>query len=152
MLPIRKHHWASSGGRSSSLKSTGTTISSYGYGLNAVGNRTSAKDNGVDTINWLPDPVQQLVDDIFLSASAAFSAMRGGLDAWANLTISGWDNMILDVVGSILSGSAHLTYDDTGNRKVHRDEDTGETTTYTYDDNNRLDVTGRIVVAFMTEL
>jgi len=121
------------------LKSSGTTISSYGYGLNAVGNRTSANDNGVDIINWLPDPLQQLVDDIFLDASAVFSAMRGGLDAWVNLTINGWDNMVLDVVGAILSGSAHLTYDAAGNRKVHRNEVTGATTTYTYDDNNRLE-------------
>ena len=36
------------------LKSTNVTISSYEYALNAVGNRTSARENGVEIINWLP--------------------------------------------------------------------------------------------------
>jgi len=120
------------------LKSTGTTISSYNYGLNAVGNRTSAKDSSGEIVSWTPDTVQQLVDDLFLNAATSFSAMRVVLDQLVNFTLSQWDNMALDAIGSILSGSAKLDYDAAGNRLVHTDEDTGAKTTYTYDDNNRL--------------
>ena len=65
------------------LKSTNLTISSYDYALNAVGNRTSARENGVDIINWLPDSLQQLQSDIYLASSGlTLSWTRRGGNEW----------------------------------------------------------------------
>lgn len=87
---------------------------------------------------WNYDPSRQLTTDYY------YPPVVGTL-SWDDFTLAQWNTFDLDdwnwfvlYSGSRIPGSLTIVYDAAGNRLNKTDPVSGEVTTYTYDDDNRL--------------
>jgi len=115
------------------LDSASTTLSSYNYGFDCIGNRTGATELNGDYSNWSADRVSQIRGDSYYNSTWSWNTLT--LPQWEVATADDWDTLPVDALAAY---SFNYTYDATGNIISQTDPDSGAITTSTYDHTNRL--------------
>jgi len=116
--------------------SGGGLVNCFTYTYDAADNRlTMTEALGSQTV-WTYDPTRQLLAETRTAGIATIAWVPLSGPQWQGLSLNDWSAMLLDTDYPRVVYCTTYTYDPAGNRILQNDS--GQLTTYTYDDTNQL--------------